>query len=202
MKTTLSQLRKVIKESIKALTEDFLPDKDGTIDFANPKIAPKIKVTGMNAQETSTKVACAKTSFDPNVMDDVKEDEPIDLVTLAKLQFAEGKLNEESEIDFTPPQGVRAACKRGLELRPEHGGDGLTQAAVSWARKLASGSPISPEKAKKMNAYFARHVVDKKAGWDSPPTPGYVAWLLWGGDPGKAWSAKLTKQLNAKKNKQ
>lgn len=26
---------------------------------------------------------------------------------------------------------------------------------------------------------------------------GYVAWLLWGGDPGKSWAAKVLKQMEA-----
>ncbi len=103
---------------------------------------------------------------------------------------------EASNINMRPPEGVRSACKRGLALKGEHGGDGLTSAAVAWAKKLAAGQPISTEKARKMNAYFARHKVDRKPGWDSPPTPGYVAWLLWGGDAGRSWSAKLVKQLD------
>lgn len=111
-------------------------------------------------------------------------------------------LESYAHINFNPPQGVRSACQRGLDLKKDYGGDGLTSAAISWARKLANGGKISPEKAKKMHAYFARHIVDKKESWSNPPTPGYVAWLLWGGDAGKAWSEKLTKQIDsAGKNK-
>lgn len=102
-----------------------------------------------------------------------------------------------AHINFKPPKGVKTACKRGLELKADYGGAGLTSAAVSWASKLSKGSPISPEKVRKMHAYFARHEVDRKKDWDDPPTPGYVAWMLWGGNSGRSWSAKIVKQLDA-----
>ena len=105
------------------------------------------------------------------------------------------------EAAMSPPSAVKAACKRGLELKGDHGGGGLTSAAVAWAKKLAAGQPISPEKARKMHAFFARHKVDKKPHWDSPPTPGYVAWQLWGGDAGKTWAAKIVKQLDKEDDK-
>lgn len=45
-----------------------------------------------------------------------------------------------------------------------------------------------------MRAYFARHEVDKKSDQFADrtnPSAGYIAWLLWGGDAGKAWSEKI-----------
>ena len=53
-----------------------------------------------------------------------------------------------------------------------------------------------------MNAWFARHEVDKKGKGFSPgddyPSPGRVAWAAWGGDPGQTWSAmKSTAIKNA-----
>lgn len=44
-----------------------------------------------------------------------------------------------------------------------------------------------------MASYFARHQVDKRGknfGNDEDPSAGYIAWLLWGGDAGKAWAEK------------
>jgi hypothetical protein len=49
-----------------------------------------------------------------------------------------------------------------------------------------------------MYAYFARHEVDKRGknfGNDAKPSNGYIAWLLWGGDPGRAWATKVRAQL-------
>ena len=48
-----------------------------------------------------------------------------------------------------------------------------------------------------MKAYFDRHEVDKQGEtWDEQGK-GWQAWMLWGGDPGRSWSAKLVRQMNA-----
>lgn len=42
-----------------------------------------------------------------------------------------------------------------------------------------------------MVSFFARHEVDKQgAGW-GVDSKGYQAWLLWGGDAGRAWALRL-----------
>ena len=110
-----------------------------------------------------------------------------------------------ADIDFKPPAGVRAELKKGLEWHKQgHSGDGLVPATVSWARRMANGEPISPDKAVKMRAWLARHEVDKKGKGFRPgepgfPSPGRVAWALWGGDPAVGWSNKLVRQIEAQK---
>jgi hypothetical protein len=102
-------------------------------------------------------------------------------------------------IDFSPPQGVRNAAKRGLEVRAskppsERGG---TEVGVARARDLSNGREVSPDTARRMKAYFDRHVKDKQGKtWDEQGK-GWQAWHLWGGDPGQSWSEKLVKQMNA-----
>lgn len=102
---------------------------------------------------------------------------------------------------FPVPDGVKAELRRGLKWHEEgHSGDGLVAETVSWARKMANGQPISAEKVKKMNAWLARHKVDKSGKGFSPgekgfPSPGRVAWALWGGDPAVGWANKLAKRL-------
>lgn len=104
------------------------------------------------------------------------------------------------DINFTPPHGVVAAARRGLQLHAQgHGGPGLMPETIRWAREVADGKPITPEKAIKGNAWHARHAVDRRPGWHSPPTPGYVAYLLWFGDAGRAWFAKLVRQIRAQR---
>lgn len=103
------------------------------------------------------------------------------------------------DIDLSPPEGVRSALRRGLELHEEgHSGDGLQSETVAWARKMASGTAASVDKIKKMNAWHARHAVDKKPGWESPPTPGYVAFLLWGGAAGRSWAKSKVEEIERK----
>jgi HK97 family phage prohead protease len=104
-------------------------------------------------------------------------------------------------IDFSPPAGVRSEAQKGLDWRREHGRGG-TEVGIARARDLSNGTNISPDTAKRMASYFARHEVDKQGkGWspgeDGFPSNGRIAWALWGGDAGKAWAGKLVEQLNA-----
>jgi HK97 family phage prohead protease len=104
-------------------------------------------------------------------------------------------------IDFTPPAGVREEAAKGLAWRSEYGRGG-TAVGVARARDLSNGVNISPDTAKRMASYFARHEVDKQGeGWspsqDGFPSAGRIAWSLWGGDAGQAWANKLVRQMNA-----
>lgn len=106
-------------------------------------------------------------------------------------------------IDFSPPAGVREALRRGLELHAMgHSGDGLQPDTVAWARRMANGEDVTFEKARNMDAWFARHDNDaERAARERDKTsPAYVAWLLWGGDAGVAWAAKLARQMDAADN--
>lgn len=98
-----------------------------------------------------------------------------------------------SKADLTPPAAVAANAKRGLELR-ERFHKGGTEVGVHRAEQLAARRPVTREDVKSMFSYLARHEVDKRGehfGDDEHPSPGYVAWLLWGGDEAKAWIGKL-----------
>jgi len=101
--------------------------------------------------------------------------------------------------DLKPPAAVAAAAKKGLELREKFGRGG-TDVGVSRAQGLAARHAVTAGDIAHIASYFARHTVDKEAkahewGDDADPSAGYVAWLLWGGDPGKAWAEKLKAQL-------
>ena len=106
-------------------------------------------------------------------------------------------------INFSTPKGCQEEAQRGLKWVEEgHGGDGLRPETLRWARKLARGEDISPDKARKMRAWLARHESDKKGEGFTPdedgfPSAGRVAWALWCGDPGVAWSKKLVRQMEA-----
>ena len=104
-------------------------------------------------------------------------------------------------IDFSPPAGVRSEAQKGLDWRAEYGRGG-TAVGVARARDLSNGTNISPDTAKRMSSYFARHEVDKQGeGWspgeDGFPSAGRIAWALWGGDAGQAFASKLVRQINA-----
>jgi len=98
---------------------------------------------------------------------------------------------------FVPPQEVRNNAKRGLELRKKHGRGG-TEVGVARARDLSNGKALSLDTLKRMNSYFARHAVDKEGeGWGKD-SAGYIAWLLWGGDAGRAWAKRITSEQENK----
>jgi hypothetical protein len=51
-----------------------------------------------------------------------------------------------------------------------------------------------------MRGYFARHASDRSAaGWGSRsnPSAGWIAWLLWGGDAGRAWAERIVRAYEA-----
>lgn len=128
-----------------------------------------------------------------NMAGSIKEDLSDEVIYLNRAQY--------DGIDFTPSESVKSKLKKGLKLYEDgKGGKGLVAATISWARKLVAGEPISPEKARKMSAWHARHAVDKRAGWDKAgeETPGYVANLLWGGEPGREWADRLVKAMEKK----
>lgn len=87
-----------------------------------------------------------------------------------------------------PPQSVRSACQRGLDLAAEFGGPGLTDGAKSRARSMAAGQSVSDDNIGRMVNFFARHQKNRADPSAEEPTPGAVAWLLWGGDAGKTWA--------------
>ncbi|MFQ6547552.1 hypothetical protein AADZ90_006305 [Aestuariibius sp. 2305UL40-4] len=100
-------------------------------------------------------------------------------------------------IDFVPPGDVAEAAEKGLKLRDEFGRGG-TDVGVARARDLKNKARLTPDTIERMVSYFARHEVDKSAedfGNDDDPSAGYIAWLLWGGDPGKDWAEGVKDQM-------
>ena len=97
----------------------------------------------------------------------------------------------------TPPAAIQAAARRGLELRAEQSPSnrGGTSVGLRRAAQLANGQPVSLSTLQRMASFFARHEVDKQGeGWGLD-SKGYQAWLLWGGDPGRTWAAKMIRRL-------
>ena len=114
-------------------------------------------------------------------------------------------------IDFKPPQSVADAAAKGLEYRAEASPSnkgGLTPAeaaeqgigsGVQRAVNLKNRDNISPEVIGQMVAFFSRHEKNKGISPEHKGEPwndkGYVSWLIWGGDPGRAWAEKVKRQM-------
>lgn len=101
---------------------------------------------------------------------------------------------------FTPTQRMASAARRGLRLRAKFDRGG-TQVGVDRAHQLADRRELSEADVKAMHSFFARHAVDRDGhahSWDSDrdPSAGFIAWLLWGGDAGKAWADRKAKTID------
>jgi len=107
-------------------------------------------------------------------------------------------IQKYKDINFIPPQQVARQAEKGLLLRKQFHKGG-TMIGVARARDLKNQVCLTPSTILRMVSYFARHEVDKKAtnfGNEEQPSPGYIAWLLWGGDAGKTWAEEIKKQMS------
>ena len=98
-----------------------------------------------------------------------------------------------------PTLRMASAARRGLRLREKFGRGG-TEVGVARARQLVERRDLDAADVKSMHSFFARHEVDKQTnthrwGSDTDPSAGFIAWLLWGGDAGKAWADRKVKTL-------
>jgi HK97 family phage prohead protease len=108
------------------------------------------------------------------------------------------------DIDLTPTNAMGDAARKGLELYAEgKGGDGLVEATIRDARRMASGEVLSEDKVRRIPAWWARHRDDWTESDTEPgeETPGYVAALLWGidstdGSPGATWASRKVEELD------
>ena len=96
---------------------------------------------------------------------------------------------------FEPSPAMVDEAQQGLDWRTEFGRGG-TAVGIARARDIVNRRQLSLSTVQRMASYFARHAVDKEAeGFrvDEPgfPSNGRIAWALWGGDAGQAWSAEI-----------
>jgi hypothetical protein len=112
----------------------------------------------------------------------------------------------KADINLTPTSGMKSAAARALAWKKE-GKRGGTRVGLARANQIVNGTELSESTVARMYSFFSRHEVDKKAtgfssGEEGFPSPGRVAWDLWGGDAGYSWStAKWNSIKNSRENK-
>jgi HK97 family phage portal protein len=111
-----------------------------------------------------------------------------------------------SDINTVPTSEMAEEAKRGLELRKKFKRGG-TAVGVARANQLIAKERLSISTVKRMYSFFSRHEVDKRAegfrqGEEGYPSAGKVAWLLWGGDSGFAWSKRKRQQIMTEEDKE
>jgi hypothetical protein len=122
------------------------------------------------------------------------------LAQLAALNIAEAERAVEEPIEerqdsYTPNSAMIAEARRGLSWREVYGRGG-TLVGVARARDIVNRRGLSYDTVVRMRSYFARHEVDKQGegyrqGEPGYPSAGRIAWALWGGDAGRAWSDRI-----------
>lgn len=105
----------------------------------------------------------------------------------------------ETKEPYVPNEGMKEEAARALKWK-EEGRRGGTRIGLTRANQIVNGDNLSEETVKRMFSYFSRHEVDKQAdgfepGEDGYPSPGRVAWGLWGGDAGFSWSRNIVERL-------
>ena len=110
-----------------------------------------------------------------------------------------------SDIDFKPTESMAAEAQRGLDWRKKHNRGG-TLVGVARANQLVKRENLTPSTVRRMYSFFSRHEVDKQGqgfrqGQEGYPSAGRIAWALWGGDAGFAWSKKKRNQIEAELEK-
>lgn len=104
-----------------------------------------------------------------------------------------------ASINFVPPAIVAEYAAEGLRLRAAFGRGG-TEVGQARARELVSKTPLSPATIRRMYSFFARHAVDKRGqNFGNPvrPSNGFIAWMLWGGDPAYEWVTAVRAKMQA-----
>lgn len=105
-----------------------------------------------------------------------------------------------AERNNVPTDSMATAARRALEWHKE-GKRGGTGVGLARANQIVNKVNLSDSTVKRMYSFFSRHEVDKKAtgfnsGEEGFPSPGRVAWDLWGGDSGFSWSRAKVASMN------
>jgi transcriptional regulator with XRE-family HTH domain len=103
------------------------------------------------------------------------------------------------DIKSTPTEAMQTAARRALQWKRE-GRAGGTRVGLARANQIANGGVIREDTILRMYSFFRRHEVDREAegfnaGEQGYPSPGRVAWDLWGGDAGYAWATRLRDKI-------
>lgn len=119
---------------------------------------------------------------------------------LAALEINVEEAKMEKSEGHKPNDSMVSAAKRALAWKKE-GRAGGTNIGMERANQIVNRENLSDSTVKRMYSFFSRHEVDKKAtgfnsGEEGFPSPGRVAWDLWGGDAGFSWSRQKVESMD------
>ena len=128
-------------------------------------------------------------------------DLPIQHTGAAPVTLRDDTPAKSVDLKYIPNQGMRDAARRALAWH-EDGKAGGTLVGLTRANQIVNGEKLSEDTILRMYSFFSRHEVDKEAegfnaGEAGYPSPGRVAWDLWGGDAGFSWATSKRDQIQA-----
>lgn len=123
------------------------------------------------------------------------------MMNLSGFLGALAAMEASRSASFVPPVTVARAAALGLKYRRKFKRGG-TPVGVARAVQLKNRRPVSLDTIRRMYSYFSRHATDKRPGWNNPrnPSAGYIAWLLWGGDPGRTWATAIWRRFSKRRS--
>jgi hypothetical protein len=172
---------------------------------AGPVDTPAYLATETYVSKRAIEMALAENTAQKEPADEQRADSPVVETPAEPVSpAAEADAEERAAVSLKPTAGMASAARRGLKLHEQgKSGDGLKPETVARANRLARREEMNDDWVREMNAWFARHdSASKSPGWDKPgeEKPGFVAWLLWGGNAAKNWSARKVKEMEGERD--
>ena len=108
-------------------------------------------------------------------------------------------------VTFKPTNEMADNARQALNWRKEFNRGG-TAVGSTRATQLVNKENLTARTVLRMYSFFSRHEVDKQAqgfrsGEKGFPSAGRIAWGLWGGDAGFAWSKRKRNEIMKDKEK-
>jgi hypothetical protein len=181
---------------------------------AGPVDTPAYLATETYVSKRAIEMALAENTKAEEPADEQRADSPVVEDSVAAPEAEENAAPEDgavaagdeerAAVSLKPTAGMASAARRGLKLHEEgKSGDGLKPETVARANRLSRREEMNEDWVREMNAWFARHEsASKSPGWDKAgeEKPGFVAWLLWGGNAAKNWSARKVKEMEGERD--
>jgi hypothetical protein len=155
------------------------------IDTMPPKWAAQLEAARKEQRNLGLPVTPKKPTVD-QIIDTVLE-----ITAGNKTPGTSNWSGERGAADVSVSSDIREAAMAGLELSHKHNYPSFKFLGLARGMQLATRKNIWRRSQKRAKGYLGRHQRDKQGkNWGNPdnPSKGWMAYLIWGGEPAwKAW---------------
>lgn len=112
----------------------------------------------------------------------------------------ENKVNDEASYNDYP-QAASTEAKKAIDWKEKYGDQVKGGTRVGWtrARQIVNRENLTLTTLRRIYSFFSRHKGNETVSPENKDTPwkdnGYIAWLIWGGDPMAKWVEKKLKEI-------